>query len=306
MDLMSREQELAVLRACRALSRKLGLGAVLPKVIGRFSNLAVWLEPLPIVARVTTGTSVLRGSPGCAQREVSIAAYLSARQAPVVAPCKPHQAGPHEVDGFVISLWQRVEVLPHVPDASQAGRALLQCHATLGDLTCDAPLLGAFDEITQLLALPQIQHSVPAADRQLVQTHAQACRQALLAHGAPNQIVHGDAHLNNVLDTPRGVLWSDWEDAIQAPIEWDLACLVAGARVLGRQVEWSNAALQAYREAAPSALGRWIDDGLLDVCVHARTVFVIAWLWVLAGDDASRQQRLAARLDWLRRQPQPA
>lgn len=302
---MQSEQEIAALRACRSLCRKLGLGPVLPQVIGRFSNLAVVLAPLPIVARVTTGTSVLRGTHAHARREVSLAAFLAESQAPVVAPCEPHLAGPHEVDGLVISLWQRAEVLPLTPDAPQAGLSLLQCHTALRDLNADAPLLGAFDEIEQLLALPQVLHEVPAADRSLVMTHARACRDAVQALGAPIQVVHGDAHLNNVLDTPQGVLWSDWEDAIKAPIEWDLACLVAGARVLGRQVPWSDAALHAYREAAPRALGRWVDDALLDVCVHARTVFVVAWLWVLAGADPARQQRLAARLEWLRRQAVP-
>lgn len=287
------------------MCRKLGLGPVLPQVIGRFSNLAVSLDPLPIVARVTTGTSVLRGSQACAQREVSLAAHLAAQGAPVIAPCESPLAGPHEVDGLLISLWRRVEVSPRMPDAAQAGRALAQCHAVLRDVDGDAPLLGAFDEIEQLLVLPQVLQSVPAPDRRLVAEHARACHSALLAHGAPNQIVHGDAHLNNVLDTPQGVLWADWEDAIKAPIEWDLACLVAGARVLGRQVDWSEAALQAYREMAPSTLGWWIDDALLDICVHARTVFVVAWLWVLAAGDPSRQERLTARLDWLRRQELP-
>jgi hypothetical protein len=302
---MQREQEIAVLRACRSLCRKLGLGPVLPQVIGRFSNLAVVLTPLPIVARVTTGTSVLRGTQAHAQREVALAAFLAGRQAPLVAPCEPPLAGPHEVDGLVISLWQQVEVLPVAPDAAQAGLRLLQCHTALRDFECDAPLLGAFDEIDQLLALPQVLHQVSSADRSLVTVHARACREALQAFGAPIQVVHGDAHLNNVLDTHQGVLWSDWEDAIKAPIEWDLACLVAGARVLGRQREWSEMALRAYRDEAPRALGRWVDDALLDVCVHARTVFVVAWLWVLAGDDPARQQRLSARLEWLRQQTLP-
>ena len=303
---MTRELELAVLRACRSLCRRLGLGPVLPQIIGRYSNLAVALTPLPIVARVATGTAVLRGTPDCARREVALAAHLSAAGAPVLAPCAADLAGPHEVDGFMISLWPQLEVLSTVPAPDQAAQALLRCHAALGRYDGAVPVLGVFDEIARLLALPQVLQSVPGADRHLVAEHAQACRAALEAYEAPNQVVHGDAHLNNVLDTAAGVRWCDWEDAIAAPIEWDLACLVAGARVLGRQVDWAETALRAYRDAAPYTLGRWIDDGLLDVCVHARTVFVAAWLWVLAADDPARQQRLAARLAWLRAQPLPA
>ena len=50
-------EEAEVLASCAALARRLGLGEVIPRIIGRHSNLAVHLSPLPLVARVATGTA---------------------------------------------------------------------------------------------------------------------------------------------------------------------------------------------------------------------------------------------------------
>ncbi|WP_229725650.1 phosphotransferase family protein [Calditerricola satsumensis] len=35
---------------------------------------------------------------------------------------------------------------------------------------------------------------------------------------------HGDAHLGNLLASPQGWLWIDFEDASRMPRFWDLAC----------------------------------------------------------------------------------
>ena len=45
---------------------------------------------------------------------------------------------------------------------------------------------------------------------------------------SPIRPLHGDAHLNNVLNGPDGPLWNDWEDTSLGPLGWDAACLLAG------------------------------------------------------------------------------
>jgi aminoglycoside phosphotransferase (APT) family kinase protein len=83
-----------------------------------------------------------------------------------------------------------------------------------------------------------------------------------LLAGAGQRIVHGDSHPGNVLWTVTGPLWGDWEDAHLAPLEWDLACLVAASRVRGDDFGWAEAALDAH--------GGVYDAELLEVCVDAR------------------------------------
>ena len=145
--------------------------------------------------------------------------------------------GPYDAGGRTVTLWPWLELLSHAGDAEQAGRALRACHDALADVDpagLELEPLAMLTEARRLAtgALPEI---VPAVDR------------ALAALGAaPRRIVHGDSHPGNVLWTADGPLWSDWEDAHLAPLEWDLGCLVAAARVHGNDFGWAEAALAAH------------------------------------------------------------
>ncbi len=281
-----------LLAACAALARQLGLGETAPQIVGRFSNRAVWLAPRPVVARVPTGTTAVRDASVFARRECALAGALAAQGAPVIAPLADPLAGPHAPGGWTISLWQRADVQPGLPDPAESARALAACHAALR--TVPAALQARFvrwqpfDEIERLLGHPAVQSRLSAGDRALLAAQSSALRTQLSSHAAPLQLVHGDAHLNNALATAQGMCWHDWEDAFIGPVEWDLACVVAGARVLGSHVAWSEALLAAY--PAP-----W-DAERLARCIHARTLFTVAWMALLAGDDAEKLARLQGRL----------
>jgi hypothetical protein len=281
--------EAALQRVCAELSSRLDLGDVTPRVVGRFSNLVVALDPLPIVARIATATALVRDAWRFAQREVSICRYLLERGAPVVAPCDSALAGPYIVDGWIISLWQQISILPGLPDPVEAGRRLAVCHAQLRSYAyADAiPYFGIFDELRELLV------HVPEQDRLRVEWQAMDCRNALAAYRSRAQPLHGDAHRKNVFHTVDGPLWADWEDTTLAPIEWDLACLVTGARIHSSpaEAEWAEAALEAYGPHDPV---------LFELCIQARALFGAGWLSLLAKDNADRQQRLNVWLDWLR------
>jgi aminoglycoside phosphotransferase (APT) family kinase protein len=66
--------------------------------------------------------------------------------------------------------------------------------------------------------------------------------------------VHGDAHLDNAINTAAGPLWNDWEDTCLAPLALDLGCMEAAASVWGDDPEPVAAALAAYGEIDPEAL----------------------------------------------------
>ena len=277
----------AAIDICLVLGQRLGLGTLTPRVIGRFSNLAVALDPLPIVARIATGTALLRNTLTFAAREVSIAGFLSARGAPVVAPCDLPFAGPHQVDGWTVGLWRRAALITEVPDPVVSGRRLAQCHALLRDYTGDLPEFGALDELDLLLAHPLVQDVISAVDRSFLARRAEECRMALEPFQASHQALHGDSHRKNVLMTPEGPLWGDWEDTTRAPLEWDLACLVTGARINKNDDGWSEAALAAYGP---------YDPRVLDWCICVRAASGAGWLALLAHENPARLERLA---DWL-------
>jgi Ser/Thr protein kinase RdoA (MazF antagonist) len=109
------------------------------------------------------------------------------------------------------------------------------------------------------------------------------------------QALHGDAHLGNVWRGRQGIRWGDLEDTCLGPVEWDLACLVAPARVFGRDAAAGAAALEGY--AAPP------DEGLLDVLVDARAFQVVIWNAVFARRRPQGLERLESRLSSVRARP---
>lgn len=296
--------EPAVIAACRDLARRLGLGVVQPLVIGRFSNLALRLQGTPWVARVATGTAGPRADAGWARREIALARALHEAGAPVGAPAPGELAGPHQQGGWRITLWHWLELRDAVPDPAAAGRALARCHAVLatlperiGDL--DTPAWAPLDEAQRLLAHPEVRRRA-GADAGWVEARLQQLGAQLRAHPAPLQWLHGDAHLSNVRCTADGApIWLDWEDACRAPLEWDLAGLVGAARVLGSDADWAEAALRGWREASPM-IGPALDAALLERCIEARALFIVAWTWWMGPDQPGRRERLTARLAWLR------
>lgn len=291
--------EADVSAACRALARRLGLGEVQPRVIGRFSNLVLALAPTPWVARVATGTAGPRADPAWARREVALARALQAGGAPVGAPAPGELAGPHQEAGWRITLWRGLDLGLQPPDPHQAGRALAACHAVLATLPA-VPVPGhaapepwaPLDEARRLLA------AAPDDVRADLLARLDTLARALRAHPAALQWLHGDAQVNNaraLRADPAASVWLDWEDACRGPLEWDLAGLVGAGRIFGGPEQvWAEAALAGWREQGPP-----IDTALLEACIEARALFVVAWTGWLGADRPGRRERLAARLAWL-------
>jgi len=239
------------------------------------ANVLVRLEPGPVAARLTGATLGFRDSAAFLGRETRLAAALAAAGAPVLAPL----GGPYEAGGMVVTLWPWVDAVPS-GDAAAAGRALRACHDALRAVD-PAPL--GLERLAMLHEARQLAARAPGEV-------APAIQRALRRLGdAPHRVVHGDSHPGSVLWIADGPLWGDWEDAHLAPLEWDLACLVASARLRGDDFGWSQAALDAH--------GGPYDAQLLDACVDARVAQGAAYLAFTGrgGPDA-----VAERVAWLR------
>jgi aminoglycoside phosphotransferase (APT) family kinase protein len=268
--------------AALAAAREAGLGVDRGEVVHVAANVLVRLTGpggRTFAARSAGATEPFRDAAVTLGREARIAAALAAAGAPVPAPL----GGPYEAGGRVVTLWPWLEVLP-AGEAAQAGRSLRACHDALTGLDPRPFELADLGMLTEARSLAD--EATPEARAVL----APAIERALTAlRATPGRPVHGDSHPGNVLWTTDGPLWSDWEDAHLAPLEWDLACLVAAGRVRGTDFGWSDAALKAH--------GGPDDPDLLDACVHARVAQGTAYLAATGrGGDAL----LRERLEWLR------
>ncbi|MET9239982.1 phosphotransferase [Nonomuraea sp. NPDC003709] len=222
-----------------SLAEEHGIRVADPVVLNDSFNLRVHLRPAPIVARVPTVTALGRARPADAlRRELDVVSYLHGQGVPVVPPSDLLPAGPHLRDGVAVSFWKHVEHDPgHRTGPETAGRALAELHEALRGFPGELPYLGpVLDEPVRLLEL--LDGEVPPdVLARLRDAHAGLAERLA---GRTAQAVHGDAHPGNLLATPAGLLWNDFEESMAAPVEWDLACLLRTQRLDGR------AAVRAY------------------------------------------------------------
>jgi Phosphotransferase enzyme family len=219
-------------------------------VIHSRSNVLVHLRPSPVVARVMTGTVVLHDDPlRWLTREVSVLSFL-ASSGLAVAPSSLIAPGPYQSDGLWMTLWECVEHQDRTGrrgDAERLGRALRDLHDELSAFSGD------------LADLADLQRDIERLHRQLRPTaalspqHIDSLRERLDAltdtvFGAslPVQALHGDASLGNLLCTPDGLVWNDFEDTFRGPVHWDVAGYLMSLEADGADSAFVEQALKAY------------------------------------------------------------
>ncbi|MDX3662651.1 aminoglycoside phosphotransferase family protein [Streptomyces sp. ID05-26A] len=248
------------LAAAVSLAASHGVVCSDPLVLKHGSNVLVHLRPAPVVARIAARTALVR--PRVSDhfaRDLSVSSFLASRGVPVVPPSAELPAGPHTFEGFVISFSTYV---PHEPGARLPHHDVLELlpglHAELRLYEGALPTRGPLDDVDNVLThLDGL--GVPDLDR------FRDLRDELLAdwdaHYNDVQPLHGDSHPGNLLITPSGPVWNDFEDAWRGPVAWDLACL-GNDEAAQRTVEIYGGG------AAPS-----------DVEFHVRTRTMFGTLW---------------------------
>lgn len=264
---MSDRYTTAALAAAVAAGRPLGLPADDPEVLAFGANVLVRLGPA--VARVPATTLVTR--PDTERRlacDVAISTFLAERGVPVVAPWEA--PGPHVVDGLPVTLWRFTRHDPgHRFPPAEVGALLARLHEALREYPGELPV-GPVTELHR--ALDVFRDELPV-DR------LRAIAAELVLDG-PVQALHGDAHAGNLLATPDGPRWLDFEDAWHGPVGWDLACLARSSRLDG------NAAVAAYPGPVPD----------LTPFLRLRSLQTVWWFFSVARRFPERREEARAAL----------
>jgi Ser/Thr protein kinase RdoA (MazF antagonist) len=255
-----------------------------PRVIHEGSNLLLHLHPAPVVARVATTTAMVREGDAWLTREVAVAAHVAAQGAPSVAPSTELPPGPHHFSGLTMTFWQHVAELPEPADPTRAGAALRDCHEALKtyDGPARLPEMAVMREAEEIIERFAGDGTLTNLDAGLLREAAAQSRRDVAGLNLPMQAVHGDAHLGNVINTPAGPLWSDWEDTCLAPTPWDLACVVVSGRYLGHDPAPGRQAVAGYGATPP------------ELFVEARRLQATVWTYVFARDHPARRDEAEA------------
>jgi hypothetical protein len=237
-----------------AMSTAVGLDLTVDDaiVLQNSNKLAVRLLPCDVMARIAPlGQEV-------AQFEVALVQRLAETESPVAALEPRVKPRAYERDGFVVTLWTYYPSVAREVEPVAYANALNRLHAGMRTLDVAAPHFT--DRISEAQRLVVNRDQTPAladADRRLLSGALGGLRRTIADRGAAEQLLHGEPHPGNVLNTRKGPVFIDLETCCRGPVEFDLAH-----------------APEQVVEHYPGA-----DQDLLSDCRALVLAMVAAWRW---------------------------
>lgn len=210
------------------IARGVGLSDIIPVVLSDGGNLIVHLAPHPIVARVAlcvSEESADRANKSLI-RELGIARHLHNKGVPVLLPTDLIDAGPHRVDGTWMTFWHYVPPTQLRPLTSRDAVQLVELLSVgIKDFSDALPVLGVWNRACK--SAVRLKSKSDHRIQSLLEVFLKIDEQMQKIETGLLIPSHGDAHVRNLLPSPKGWLWMDFEDVSLMPIYWDIASFVA-------------------------------------------------------------------------------
>lgn len=205
--------------AGRATASELGLQVNDVVVIHNSDRVALRLVPCDVLARVAPPGHLVDS-----EFEVEVARRLADVDAPV-AELEPRVgARVHVRDAFAISLWTYYEPVESEIAPADYADVLLRQHAALRQIDLNAPHFT--DRVAAALRVVNDRDQSPEladSDRELLSDTLSGLSATISTEKASDQLLHGEPHPGNLLNTRRGPLFVDLATCCRGPIEFDLA-----------------------------------------------------------------------------------
>ena len=253
-----------------ATAAALGLTADDAVVLHGSNRIALRLLPSDVLARVAYEVQQAG-----AEFEVEIARRLAAIDSPVAKPDPRVQPRAHRRDGFVVTFWTYYERVPAGVAPPEYAQALVRLHAGMRRVEMNAPhftdrVAAARASLGDRTRTPELAD----ADRELLDKTMTSLTASIADRGAEEQLLHGEPHPENLLNTMAGPLFADFETCCRGPVEFDVA-------------HTPEEVSQHY----PSA-----DDELVRECRILMLAMITTWRWE-REDQLPNGRHLAA--EWL-------
>lgn len=232
----------------------LGLRVDDAAVVHNSNRIVVRFLPCDVLARVAR----LAHHSG-AQFEVEVARRLAETDSPVAELESRVEPRVYVRDAFAVTLWTYYEPVASSDIAPpDYAHALTRLHAGLHQIDLEAPRFTDRVADAQKVVVDREQSpELPEPDRELLSSTLSRLSAAISARGSGDQLLHGEPHPGNLLNTRRGLLFVDLETCCRGPLEFDIA--------------------HAPDEVAEHYPGA--DQDLLDLCHILMRAMVTAWRW---------------------------
>jgi hypothetical protein len=246
----------------------LDLAAADARVLHNSNKLALRLLPCDVVARVAfAGLEAF-------QAELEIGRRLTEIEVPVASLEPRVEPRVYERYGFVVTLWTYYEQARQKVSPADYAKALERLHAGMARVDVTVPHFSdRVAEAQQLVASPDRTPGLEDSERKLLSSTLRSQRREISERSSGEQLLHGEPHAGNLLNTKRGPLFIDLETCCRGPVEFDLAHVP-----------------EAVSERYPGA-----DQELLRACRLLVLAMVAAWRWD-EGDQLPNGRRAGQEL----------
>jgi hypothetical protein len=208
------------LEAGRSTASALGLRVDGAIVVHNSNRIAVRLTPCDVLARVAP----VAHQAG-AEFEVEVGRRLAEAGSPVEELDPRVEPRVYLRDGFAVTLWTYYEsVSSRDVSPAEYAEALERQHACMRQIDLTAPHFT--DRVAEAQWLVANRAHTPELDetgRKLLGDTLRSLRRAIVDRGAPEQLLHGEPHPGNLLNTKYGLLFIDLETCCRGPVEFDIA-----------------------------------------------------------------------------------
>jgi aminoglycoside phosphotransferase (APT) family kinase protein len=251
------------------------------------SNAVFHLAHDPVVVRIV-GSMGLRHR---AAKVVDVARWLEEHDVPAVR-LLPGVRQPVVVGDHLATVWSAVPATGRALTGRDLGRVLRRLHE-LPAPTFDLPRWAPLDDVRSRLADAE---ELADDDRAFLEERCAelAGRLATLRPVLPTGVLHGDAHLGNLIPGPRGPVLCDFDSVSLGPREWDLVVLPVGVARFGHAAHLNRQLVRAYH----FDVTRW--DGFEILRAVRELKLTTAVLPILRSNPGVRAE-LRRRLDAVRR-----
>lgn len=206
-----------------------GLDSTGAKLLRLTNNAVYRLVTRPVVVRIVAS----RGLRHRVEKVVRVARWFAQHNVPAVR-LLPGITQPVRVGEHLATLWEEVPDGGARPRGRDLGRLLRRVHA-LPPPDFPLPAWHPLDDVRRRI---DEAGDLDDADRKLLMHRCEEVHARLheLEFVLPTRLVHGDAHLGNLIASPGGPVLCDFDSSCMGPPEWDLTPLAVGVIRFGEPV----------------------------------------------------------------------
>ena len=204
--------------AAMEIASALDLPAAEATVLQNSNKLSLRLLPCDIFARVAFAGLELF------EAELEIGRRLAEIESPVASLEPRVEPRVYERDGFAVTLWTYYEQTRQEVSRADYAKALERLHAGMAKVDVTVPhFTDRVAEAQQLVASRDRTPGLEDSDRELLNSTLRSRRRVISERSSAEQLLHGEPHAGNLLNTKSGPLFIDLETCCRGPVEFDLA-----------------------------------------------------------------------------------